>query len=103
MPIYEYEREDGTRFESIQKFSDEPLEVCPTTGQKVHRLISASAFHLKGGGWYKTDYNSSKGGSKSKEGKPDSSSAKDGGESAPSSDSCNGKGKNGGCSACSDL
>lgn len=56
MPIYEYEREDGTVFEFIQKINDEPLSVCPQTGQKVKRLVSQSAFHLKGGGWYKTDY-----------------------------------------------
>jgi len=56
MPLYEYEREDGSRFELLQKFSDEPISECPTTGQKVKRLISESAFHLKGTGWYKTDY-----------------------------------------------
>jgi putative FmdB family regulatory protein len=59
MPIYEYEREDGSVFEVIQKISDEPLTECPETGQKVQRLISSSAFHLKGSGWYKTDYSSS--------------------------------------------
>jgi putative FmdB family regulatory protein len=41
MPIYEYEREDGTRFEVRQEFSDEPLETDPETGQKVRRLISS--------------------------------------------------------------
>ncbi|MCB0343894.1 MAG: hypothetical protein KDD66_02190 [Bdellovibrionales bacterium] len=56
MPTYEYEREDGTRFEIKQKITDDPLEVCPETGQKVKRLLSAPAFHLKGTGWYKTDY-----------------------------------------------
>lgn len=58
MPIYEYEREDGSVFEVLQKISEEPLTKCPTTGQKVKRLISESAFHLKGSGWYKTDYTS---------------------------------------------
>lgn len=80
MPIYEYEREDGTRFEIIQKISDDALIECPTTGQKVTRLVSQSAFHLKGGGWYKTDYSSgSSGGAsaprKSTESKADSSSS----------------------------
>jgi putative FmdB family regulatory protein len=40
MPIYEYEREDGTRFEIRQDFSDDALETDPETGQKVRRVIS---------------------------------------------------------------
>lgn len=56
MPIYEYKREDGTIFEIIQKMSDEPLEVCPTTGQKVEKLLSHFSAHFRGSGFYKTDY-----------------------------------------------
>jgi putative FmdB family regulatory protein len=41
MPIYEYEREDGTRFEIRQDFSDDALETDPETGQKVRRVISS--------------------------------------------------------------
>lgn len=40
MPTYEYKREDGTTFEILQKMSEDPLEVCPTTGQKVRRVVS---------------------------------------------------------------
>jgi putative FmdB family regulatory protein len=40
MPTYEYEREDGTRFEIRQPFSDDALEKDPETGQKVRRIIS---------------------------------------------------------------
>jgi predicted nucleic acid-binding Zn ribbon protein len=40
MPIYEYEREDGTRFEMRQNFSEEALEIDPETGQKVRRVHS---------------------------------------------------------------
>ncbi|RMG42345.1 MAG: zinc ribbon domain-containing protein [Candidatus Dadabacteria bacterium] len=86
MPIYEYEREDGTRFEIMQKISDEPLTKCPTTGQAVKRVISETSFILKGSGWYKTDYASSNGanGSSSKNGakaKSDSSSESKSGSS----------------------
>ena len=57
MPLHEYECEAcGHRFEVIQKFSDPPIETCPTCGGKVHKLISSPAFHLKGSGWYVTDY-----------------------------------------------
>jgi len=56
MPLYEYECEAGHRFEKIQKFSDPPIETCPTCGKSVHKLVSSPAFHLKGTGWYITDY-----------------------------------------------
>lgn len=57
MPLYEYECDtNGHRFEVIQKFSDPPIDKCPTCGSSVHKLIAAPAFHLKGSGWYITDY-----------------------------------------------
>lgn len=57
MPTYEYIREDGSRFEVIQKFSDAPLTACPETGQQVKRIISGgSGVIYKGSGWYITDY-----------------------------------------------
>jgi putative FmdB family regulatory protein len=56
MPLYEYECEAGHHFEKILKFSDPPLETCPTCGKPVHKLVSSPAFHLKGTGWYITDY-----------------------------------------------
>jgi len=57
MPLYEYQCEScGRRFERIQKFSDPLVETCPTCGGKVHKLLSSPAFHLKGTGWYATDY-----------------------------------------------
>ena len=57
MPLYEYECEAcGNRFETIQKFSDSPLEACPKCGGKVRKLVAAPAFQFKGSGWYITDY-----------------------------------------------
>jgi putative FmdB family regulatory protein len=56
MPLYEYECEAGHHFEKILKFSDPPLETCPTCGKPVRKLVSSPAFHLKGTGWYITDY-----------------------------------------------
>ena len=72
MPIYEYEcRGCGGRHEFIQKFSDGPKRKCPSCGKlRLKKLISAAAFHLKGDGWYVTDFRD-KGRSKDK-GKPDS-------------------------------
>jgi putative FmdB family regulatory protein len=57
MPTYEYKREDGTVFEIEQRITDRPLTECPTTGQKVKRLISGGAgLVFKGSGFYLTDY-----------------------------------------------
>lgn len=62
MPIYEYKCKDcGEVFEAIQKFSDKPLTKCTSCSGSVERLISQSAFHLKGGGWYADGYSSKKG------------------------------------------
>ena len=61
MPIYEYECEKcGNVEEIVQKVSDQPLESCTSCSGKVHKLISQSSFHLKGGGWYADSYGSSK-------------------------------------------
>lgn len=57
MPTYEYKREDGSTFEIIQKMSEASLETCPTTGQKVRRVVSGGGGVVyKGEGWYVTDY-----------------------------------------------
>jgi len=57
MPIYEYRcQECNHEFERMQKFSDPPVAACPTCEGAVQKLISRSAFHLKGSGWYVTDY-----------------------------------------------
>ena len=57
MPLREYQCDAcGHRFEVIQKMSDPPLDACPKCGGVVRKLQSAPAFHLKGSGWYATDY-----------------------------------------------
>lgn len=60
MPIYEYRRADGSTFEVIQKFTDEPLTKDPETGQAVERVYSAPAIHFKGSGFHNTDYSSNR-------------------------------------------
>ena len=57
MPIYEYQCEScGEISEVIQKFSDAPLTTCSKCNGHVKKLISNCTFHLKGSGWYVTDY-----------------------------------------------
>lgn len=58
MPIYEYSCEKcGHALETIQKFSDPVLTVCPACKEPaLKKLISVAAFQLKGTGWYQTDF-----------------------------------------------
>lgn len=57
MPLYEYQCAScGKIEEAIQKFSDAPLTTCKYCSGKLNKLISHSSFHLKGTGWYVTDY-----------------------------------------------
>lgn len=57
MPLYEYKCEKcGNVFEIIQKYSDALLTTHAGCGGNVEKLLSASAFSLKGSGWYATDY-----------------------------------------------
>jgi putative FmdB family regulatory protein len=79
MPLYEYRCEAcGHQFEKIQRFSDEPITVCPSCGRgPVVKLLSSPAIQFKGSGWYITDYarkdqssQSSKNGAASTESKP---------------------------------
>jgi putative FmdB family regulatory protein len=107
MPLYEY-RCDACehQFEVIQKFSDDPISVCPKCGAgPVVKLLSSPAFQFKGTGWYVTDYAKKSGGDGSKgegsgkesskeggkeggkEGKEAAASSSDAGESASSSKS----------------
>ncbi len=61
MPVYEYRCSACNReFEYQQRMSEDPKQVCEACGGKLERLISKSAFQLKGGGWYKDLYSSQK-------------------------------------------
>jgi putative FmdB family regulatory protein len=62
MPIYEYSCENcQEEFEVIQRISDKPLSTCPSCrSQQIKKKTSISAFHLKGGGWYKDGYGDTK-------------------------------------------
>ena len=57
MPLYEYQCDAcAHRFERIQKFSDPLVDVCPSCGGHVRKLLSSPAFQFKGSGFYITDY-----------------------------------------------
>lgn len=53
MPMYEYRCQScNHQFELRQKFSDAPATECPQCGGKIEKLISQTAFSLKGSGWF---------------------------------------------------
>lgn len=63
MPIYEYLCEHCEQTsEVLQKVDEKAPEQCPHCGEKqtLKKTVSNSAFHLKGGGWYKDLYASPK-------------------------------------------
>ena len=62
MPIYEYQcKSCGELTEAMQKISDPVLTDCPECNKpELKKLLSASAFRLKGGGWYETDFKGGK-------------------------------------------
>ena len=67
MPIYEYCCDKcGDQFEQLQGFSDKPLRKCKKCGGRLKKLVSECSFHLKGSGWYVTDYGGKKPGGNGK-------------------------------------
>ena len=75
MPVYEYECvKCGQHTEILQKISDPPITKCELCNGKMKKLISQSTFHLKGSGWYVTDYASKTGGYDGRTGNSDSGS-----------------------------
>ena len=58
MPTYEYRCNACKReFEYEQRISDDDLVKCEACGEdKLEKLISRTAFQLKGSGWYKDLY-----------------------------------------------
>jgi putative FmdB family regulatory protein len=61
MPVYEYQCSACSRdFEYQQRMSDPDKTTCEVCGGSLERLISRTAFALKGGGWYKDLYASPK-------------------------------------------
>jgi len=78
MPIYEYEcTKCGAMEEIFQKLSEKPRLKCKHCSGKLHKLISQSSFHLKGTGWYVTDYANKPSSSSSKSSKSKENTSKE--------------------------
>ena len=56
MPTYQYRcTECGEDLEVVQKFSDEPLTVCPACQGALRKVFSPVGIVFKGSGFYRTD------------------------------------------------
>ena len=61
MPIYEYKcKKCGKEYEIFQGITDSNLTSCKFCKGPTQKLISRTTFHLKGSGWYATDYGGKK-------------------------------------------
>lgn len=70
MPLYEYECPAcGQVFEELRRAGDTTAAACPKCGEPASRIVSLSAFALKGSGFYATDYVKRRPGSFQKDGK----------------------------------
>ena len=91
MPTYQYAcTECGERLEVIQKFSDDPLTVCPTCQGRLRKVFSPVGVVFKGSGFYKTDSRKSSTTSSSSSGSSDSSSSTSSSDSSSSTPSSTG-------------
>ena len=61
MPIYEYHCSECNKdFELFQKTIENTIAKCPDCQREALRKVSQTSFSLKGSGWYKDGYTSSK-------------------------------------------
>jgi putative FmdB family regulatory protein len=70
MPLYEFRCSACDRvFEELRRAGDESAAACPDCGRPASRIVSLSAFALKGSGFYATDYGNRRPGSFQRDGK----------------------------------
>ena len=63
MPVYTYRCDEcGVQFDQHQKFTDDPLVVCPECGQEaLKKVYHPVGIVFKGSGFYATDHHSPSG------------------------------------------
>jgi putative FmdB family regulatory protein len=86
MPIYEYKcPKCSNLFQLLERMSESTeTRKCPKCGEDAKKIISLSSFHLKGSGWYVTDYK----GKSSGNGENKEASCKSANENSPKCASC---------------
>ena len=67
MPTYQYVCTDcGEQLEAVQKFTDDPLTVCPACEGRLRKQFNSVGIVFKGSGFYRTDSRNGSGGAVSK-------------------------------------
>jgi putative FmdB family regulatory protein len=56
MPIYEYQCDSCRQIKEVLKLNGDSDPISCKCGGKLSKIMSLSSFHLKGAGWYETDY-----------------------------------------------
>jgi putative FmdB family regulatory protein len=57
MPTYEYAcKVCGHTFEIVQRFTDDPMTICPECGGDLRKVFTPPAITFKGSGFYATDH-----------------------------------------------
>ena len=88
MPTYQYACTScGEQVEVVQKFTDDPLTVCPMCGGALRKVYSAVGIVFKGSGFYRTDSRA--------EAKSGSGTTKGSSDSSPDGSSSDGESKTG--------
>ena len=83
MPTYQYAcTECGHELEAVQKFTDEPLSICPECKGRLRKRYGAVGVVFKGSGFYKTDSRSKASTSAAKSNSPATESSSSGGSSS---------------------
>lgn len=92
MPIYEYRCSScGHQQEFLQKVSDAPLTVCTECKQpSFSKMVTAAGFHLKGSGWYATDFKGRAAAAKAEGGKAEGGKAEEKKSEAKPAGGCGG-------------
>ena len=90
MPTYEYVCAScGNHFDTVQSFSDPPLERCEICGGQLRRVFHPAGILFKGSGFYSTDNRRAGSGSKAKPGEKSERTSDRSGEKAASQKSSN--------------
>jgi putative FmdB family regulatory protein len=78
MPTYSYRcTACGHQFDQFQRFSDDPLRVCPACEGALKKVLHPVGVVFKGSGWYITDSRKSSGSENGSSDKADKSDGKD--------------------------
>ncbi|MBP8919790.1 MAG: hypothetical protein KBG85_08805 [Micropruina sp.] len=88
MPTYQYRCLDCSEpHEAVQRFTDDPLTVCPSCEGTLRKVFSAVGVVFKGSGFYATDSRAKKSSASTTKSADGKGAKPDGGDAKPAKDS----------------